>query len=176
MPYAKGLETDPSAIGPSEGGGLRRKNLIYQILGEKESRPPRIGYNRSMEKLPTPAKEAIFYENERLYICLASFPITNGHSIVVWKNKAEDLHLLSRDEYEYLMDMVDTARNTLLETLKIEKVYLFYMDEVKQVHWHLVPRYDERGFNMLVHEPKESNDFSLVPRLNKKFIDSRRKF
>jgi diadenosine tetraphosphate (Ap4A) HIT family hydrolase len=39
------------------------------------------------------------------------------------------------------------------------------MDEAKQVHWHLVPRYDEKGFNLLIHNPKEVKDFPLAPLL-----------
>jgi diadenosine tetraphosphate (Ap4A) HIT family hydrolase len=52
--------------------------------------------------------------------------------------------LLEKKDYEYLMDKVDEVRNSMLKTLKIKKVYLIYMDEVQQVHWHLVPRYDEK--------------------------------
>lgn len=66
------------------------------------------------------------------------------------------------------MDFVDRVRNVLLEVLKLEKVYLIYMDEIKQVHWHLVPRYDDKGFNMLAHIPTESIDFSLAPSLRQK--------
>jgi diadenosine tetraphosphate (Ap4A) HIT family hydrolase len=115
-----------------------------------------------MEKLPIPPKEAIIYEDEQLYICLASFPITRAHTVIVWKNDVEDIHLLSRKEYTYLMDMVDIARNMLLEKLEVEKVYLMYMDEVKQVHWHLIPRYKESGFNVLQHAPIETHDFSIA--------------
>lgn len=129
-----------------------------------------------MSKLPTPPQEAIIYEDDKLYICLASYPITKGHTIVVWKNKVEDLHLLKQKDYEYLMDMVDITRNSLLKILGIEKVYLMYIDEAKQVHWHLIPRYDERGFNMLIHEPKENRDFSLAPQLSEVLADARQKF
>ena len=111
-----------------------------------------------MENLPIPPAEAIIYEDERLYICLASFPITKGHTVIVWKIKAEDLHSLSRKDYEYLMDMVDITRNMLLEKFKVEKVYLIYMDEAKQVHWHLIPRYEESGFNVLLHSPIETKE------------------
>jgi diadenosine tetraphosphate (Ap4A) HIT family hydrolase len=118
-----------------------------------------------MENLPTPPKEAMIYQDEHLYVCLASFPMTKGHTVIVWKDKVEDLHSLSRGDYEYLMDVVDMARNTLLKQFNVEKVYLMYMDEVKQVHWHLVPRYDEVGVNVLMHTPKEIKDFSDAPNL-----------
>lgn len=118
-----------------------------------------------MESLPVPPHESILYEDDRIYACLALYPLTKGHTVVVWKERAEDLHLLSRTDYEYLMDVVGMIRNALLTCLNLEKVYLIYMDEVKQVHWHLVPRYDEQGVNVLAHNPDMTDDFSLSPRL-----------
>jgi diadenosine tetraphosphate (Ap4A) HIT family hydrolase len=112
--------------------------------------------------LPTPPAESYIFEDEKLYICLASFPLTKGHVIVAWKDDVSDLHLLNRDDYEHLMQAVDVARNALMESLGVEKVYLMYLDEVKHVHWHLVPRYEERGFNILLHSPAETKDFSLA--------------
>lgn len=113
-----------------------------------------------MEDLPNPPKEAIYYEDEKLYVCLASFPITKGHSVVVWKERRNDLQKLNKDEYDYLMNIVDTTRNVLLKYYSLEKAYLLYLDEIQHVHWHIVPRYDEQGLNILVHTPKEKIDFS----------------
>jgi len=120
-------------------------------------------------KLPIPKKEAIIYEDIKLYITLANFPITKGHTVVVWKHKIIDLHLLSKKDYEYLMDKVDSTRNALLKTLKIKKVYLVYADEVNQVHWHLVPRYNEKGLNILNHKPSVLKDFSLTEKIKRNF-------
>ena len=115
-----------------------------------------------MTDLPVPIEDAIIYQDDFLYVCLANYPITIGHTVVVWKEKVTDLYLLKKQDYEHLMDVVDQARNALIASLKIEKVYLMYMDEVKHVHWHLIPRYDETGFNVLAHEPTELKDVSLV--------------
>ena len=81
-----------------------------------------------------PKRAAIIYEDKKLYICLASLPITTGHTIVVWKKPVTDLHLLKKGDYEYLMDAVDRARNALIRALKVKKVYLIYMDEAQHVH------------------------------------------
>lgn len=115
-----------------------------------------------MSLLQIPDPESVFYEDDRLYICLAAYPITKGHTIVAWKDEMADLHLLNKVDYEYLMDKVDLARNALLKQYNLEKVYLMYLDEVKQVHWHLVPRYNEQGFNVFMHEPIPSTDFEDV--------------
>lgn len=124
-----------------------------------------------MSKLPTPIDGAIYYENDFLYVCLANSPITNGHSVVVWKEDTPDIHLLQRHEYEHLMDIVDQARNALLKTLAIDKVYLMYMDEIRQVHWHLIPRYEEQGFNILKHEPSTLIDTKLTTELKNNWKD-----
>jgi diadenosine tetraphosphate (Ap4A) HIT family hydrolase len=116
----------------------------------------------SRENLPIPTQEAIVYENDFLYICCASYPITKGHLVVVWKEDAEDIHSLTRQEYELLMDSVQMARDAQLTLLGVKKVYLIYMDEAKQVHWHLVPRYKIIGFSIFSHSPKIAKKFPLA--------------
>jgi diadenosine tetraphosphate (Ap4A) HIT family hydrolase len=111
--------------------------------------------------LPKPYKNAIIYEDKNLYACLANEPIVRGHTVVVWKDRVSDLHLLTRKDYEYLMERVNDIRNAMLKALKVKKVYLLYMDEVKQVHWHLVPRYSVTGFKNLLQKTAKITDFSL---------------
>ena len=115
-----------------------------------------------MSDLPKPKPGAVFYEDKKLYAALANYPIAQGHVVVVWKRKVTDLHLLNTKDYEYLMDVVDAVRNSQLKTLKIQKVYLIYMDEAKHVHWHLVPRYNQKGMNVLEEKPKQLKDTSLA--------------
>ena len=67
------------------------------------------------------------------------------------------------------MNVVDVTRDAMLAALKVEKVYLLYMDEIKEVHWHLVPRYNEEGINVLAHEPVKTEDFSLAPAIADSF-------
>ena len=118
-----------------------------------------------MTSLDVPNPSSIFYEDENLYASLADYPLTKGHSIVVWKKPITDLHLLNPKEYEHLMEAVEKVRNTLMKTLKVEKVYLMYMDEIKHVHWHLIPRYNKLGFNILKHSPKKLNNYDLAKKL-----------
>ena len=120
------------------------------------------------KNFPKPKKESIIYEDRFLYSCLASHPIAKNHVIVIWKQRVRDLHLLKIKEYEHLMKVVDKVRNSMLKTLKIEKLYLFYMDEAKHVHWHLIPRYNKKGFNILEENPKKLKDFSLAFKLKEK--------
>ncbi|MCR4327599.1 MAG: HIT family protein [Nanoarchaeota archaeon] len=116
-------------------------------------------------KLPRPFGQAIIYDDSKLYACLANYPIVKGHTVIVWKKSVSDLHLLSKKDYEYLMDKVDEVRNALLKTLKVKKVYLIYMDEANQVHWHLVPRFNEKGFDVFQHKPDKLTDFSLTNKI-----------
>ena len=119
---------------------------------------------------PTPNPESIIYEDDLLYACLANNHITRGHVIVAWKKDVPDLHYLSERDYNYLMDTVNTVRDAMLKALKIKKVYLIYMDEAKHVHWHLVPRYNEKGFDVFSHEGVKTEDFSLASEI-KKFLE-----
>lgn len=118
--------------------------------------------------LPIPLKGAIIYEDTKLYACLANEPIVNGHTVVVWKDPVPDLHLLNTKEYEYLMDRVEKVRNAMLKALHIEKVYLVYMDEIRQVHWHLIPRYNEKGYNVFCHAPTKLTDVSFAKKIKDK--------
>lgn len=118
-----------------------------------------------MSSFPRPVPKSIIFEDDHLYTCLASHPIARGHVVVVWKKNVADLHLLAPLDYEYLMDMVDVVRNAMRKALHIKKVYLMYMDEAEHVHWHLVPRYNEQGFDVLTHKPKKLTDFSLVKQM-----------
>lgn len=111
--------------------------------------------------LPTPPIEAILFEDKYLYVCLASYPLSKGHTVVVWKDNVKDVHSLKRNDYEHLMRVVNDVRDALLKTLDVEKVYLMYLDEVNHVHWHLIPRYEEKGYNLLKHKPALNTDFSL---------------
>ena len=77
----------------------------------------------------------------------------------------KDLSFLSCGQYNHLLDVIDAVRDALLASLGLEKVYLLYMDEVKQVHWHLVPRYNEQGVNVLAHKPELTTDFSFALQL-----------
>jgi len=123
--------------------------------------------------LPKPDKRAIIFEDNLLYACLAKYPIAKGHVVVVWKQDVPDLGLLKEDDYDYLMDVVDATRNALLKTLGIKKVYLLYMDELGHVHWHLLPRYNERGYDVFLHKPKILKDFSLAEDIRVNFVAPR---
>lgn len=120
--------------------------------------------------LPKPPEDSIIHRDRTLTVCLASHPIVAGHTVVVWNKPVRDLHLLSRPQYERLMDAVDDVRDALIKTLKVRKVYLLYMDEANHVHWHLIPRYDVKGFTLLAHKPARLRDFSLAKKVRAKLI------
>lgn len=123
-----------------------------------------------MDKLLKPPKESIVYEDEKLYVCLATEPIAKGHLIVAFKEEVSDLKLLSDRDYDYLMDTVFAARNALLKTLNVKKVYLVYMDEANHVHWHLIPRYKEKGFEVFRNKPEVLKEFSLAAKIKNNLV------
>ncbi|MDP2641624.1 MAG: HIT family protein [Candidatus Yanofskybacteria bacterium] len=123
-----------------------------------------------MDKLQKPLKDSVIYEDQHLYACLAKYPVTKGHTIVALKKVISDLRKLPDREYDYLMDTVFAVRNALLKTLKVKKVYLLYMDEAEHVHWHLIPRYKEKGFDLFQHKPKSLKEFSLAAKIKKNLV------
>jgi diadenosine tetraphosphate (Ap4A) HIT family hydrolase len=116
-------------------------------------------------KLPKPLSKAIIYQDSFLYACLATHPIARGHVVVVWKKNVTDLRRLTDRDYDFLMDTVRAVRDAMIKVLKISKVYLIYLDEARQVHWQLVPRYNEKGYNVFLHQPKKITDFSLAQKI-----------
>ena len=118
--------------------------------------------------LPKPLQKAMIYEDKNLYACLATHPVAKGHVVVVWKKNVSDLGRLAERDYDRLMDAVNAVRSAMLAALKIKKVYLAYMDEVRHVHWHLIPRYNQKGFNVFLHAPKKTVDFSLAPKIKRR--------
>jgi diadenosine tetraphosphate (Ap4A) HIT family hydrolase len=123
-----------------------------------------------MSKISKPPEKSIIYDDEKLYACLAKHSFAKGHAVVVLKKEFSDLSILPDRDYDYLMDTVFSVRNALLKTLKIKKVYLIYMDEANHVHWHLVPRYKEEGFNCFQKKPVILKDFSLAKEIKKNLI------
>jgi diadenosine tetraphosphate (Ap4A) HIT family hydrolase len=121
-----------------------------------------------LDKLLIPPPSALIYDSELVYAALASYPLTKGHTVVVWKKQVSDLGKLTPEEYAYLMLTVDKVRNVLMQVLNVKKVYLFYMDEVKHVHWHLIPRYNFMGMSLLKNEPKQIITFPLATKLRHK--------
>ena len=71
-----------------------------------------------MGKLTRPPKESIIYEDQKLYICLAKYPITKGHTVVVFKKDVADLKLLPDRDYDYLMDTVFAVKKYFIKNLK----------------------------------------------------------
>lgn len=121
-------------------------------------------------KLPKPSINSIIYNDKKLYACLANHPISRGHTIIVWKKPVRDIHFLSKKDYDYLSDKIDELRNALLKALKIKKVYLLYMDEANQVHWHLIPRYKQKGFDIFKNKPSQLKDYSLAKHIRSNLV------
>ena len=120
--------------------------------------------------LPKPFKNAIIFQDNKLYACLANEPIVAGHVVVVWNKPVSDINLLNRKDYTHLMNVVNDIRRAMIKTLKVKKVYLLYMDEANHVHWHLVPRYTKLGIDNLLGKPSKIKDFTLDDKIRKNLI------
>ncbi len=121
-----------------------------------------------MCEFPEPKEGTVFYDDGKVYACLAFEPKVEGHTIVAWKNKVEDLSHLPIEDYQHLMNIVNMARNALLKAYKTTKVYLAYLDESRHVHWHLLPRIEgaKKGFDLMAQPSGELTDLSKVSLLS----------
>jgi diadenosine tetraphosphate (Ap4A) HIT family hydrolase len=117
-----------------------------------------------MGKFPEPKEGTVFYDDGRVYACLAFEPKVEGHTIVAWKEEVEDLSRLSPEDYQHLMNVVNRVRNALLKTFETTKVYLAYLDEACHVHWHLLPWIEggKKGFDLMAQPSEELTDLSKV--------------
>jgi len=119
-----------------------------------------------MGKLPPPKEGSVFYEDDKVYACLAFEPIVEGHTIVAWKKQhMGDLSYLSAEDYQYLMSKVNMVRSALAQFYGAPKVYLAYLDETGDVHWHLFPRKRDdcvKGFLLMVQKAGKLEDLSAA--------------
>ncbi|MFH1841225.1 MAG: HIT domain-containing protein [Candidatus Nealsonbacteria bacterium] len=121
-----------------------------------------------MAEFPDPKERSVFFDNKKLYACLAFHPVVEGHTIVVWKTDVEDLNDLSFSNYQYFMETVYRTRKALLSFFKTDKVYLAYLDEARHVHMHLLPRKKDsqiKGFQLMIQPQKEIADLMNKARL-----------
>jgi len=122
-----------------------------------------------MTEFPEPQEGSVFYEDEKVYACLAFNPIVKGHTIVVWREDVEDLNDLNLEDVLYLMSIVCRVRQALLKVYNTDKVYVCYLDEARHVHFHLLPREKggETGFRLLLRPHGEliDKDLFVVPKL-----------
>ena len=120
-----------------------------------------------MEEFPEPMEGSVFYEDDKIYACLAFHPIMEGHTIVVWRKKVRDLTRLNREDCSRLMEVVCKIREALMVVYEVSKVYVAYLDEIQHVHVHLFPRREdgEKGFGVMAQPHGELTDLSIVPRL-----------
>lgn len=121
-----------------------------------------------MCKFPEPKEGPVFYNDEKVYACLAFEPKVEGHTIIAWKNEVEDLSHLSTADYQHLMNIVNMVQDALLKAFKTTKVYLAYLDESCHVHWHLFPRIEgaKKGFDLMAQTSGELKDLSKVSLLS----------
>lgn len=122
-----------------------------------------------MGKFPASKEGSVFYEDDKVYACLAFHPIVEGHTIVAIKrDDVDDVGQLSPEERLHLLQVVfEVVRPALLECYQTNKVYIAYLDETCHPHFHLLPRREggEMGFGLMAKPHGELTDLSAIPLL-----------
>lgn len=120
-----------------------------------------------MAEFPEPLAGTVFYEDEKVYACLAFHPTVNGHTIVAWKENVEDLNDLNVVDFDYLMRIVYLVRRALMYVYDAPKVYVAYLDEAKHVHVTLFPRKegDKKGYGFMNKPHGELAGSNFAPKI-----------
>ena len=63
--------------------------------------------------LPIPIAESLIYEDNFLYVCLAKYPITVGHTVVVWKDDVGDISGLEKKDYDFILSVTANVTSSL---------------------------------------------------------------
>jgi diadenosine tetraphosphate (Ap4A) HIT family hydrolase len=123
-----------------------------------------------VEDFPGPKKGSVFYEDEKVYACLAFEPVVDGHAVVsVKRTDINDIGKLPKEERLHLLKLVfEAVRPALIECYRVEKVYVVYIDELCHPHFHLYPRKrgEKQGFYLMTGQFKKLTDLSTIPRLH----------
>lgn len=117
---------------------------------------------------PDPMPGSVFYECEFTYACLAFEPISEGHTVVVWKAGVKDFNDLSMQESVLLMKVVKIVRQALLDNYPTDNVYITCLNADRFVHFHLIPYYKGglETTKLLDSQHGELTDLSMVPVLS----------
>lgn len=104
----------------------------------------------------TPVHEIIWTDENHIAFYDAD-PVTPGHTLVVPRQHAEDLSVLSNDAHAALFDAVRTASLWLKEKYNAEKVGIVVEGtSVLHLHVHLIPLQQDESIHELVNRKKES--------------------
>lgn len=91
------------------------------------------------------------YEDDKVLCYMDINPVANGHLLVVPKKHVKDIFEVDNETFNHMMDIIKNKITPILkEKLKINGLTIIqnngYGQEVKHLHIHLIPRYNNDGF------------------------------
>lgn len=97
------------------------------------------------------------YEDEKVIAILDINPISYGHTLVLPKKRIENI-ISTNEDISYLIKKVQEISNLLIEKLEADGITIitnnYYGQEVKHLHFHIIPRYKDDNFEKLFKHKK----------------------
>lgn len=108
----------------------------------------------------------ILYEDDDVIAFLDAFPISKGHTLVVPKEKVENIYDLSEESGTHVMKAISKVARALRETYHPDGLNVlqnngtFASQSVFHIHFHLIPRYKDEhdGFGIKWEDMDQLSD------------------
>ena len=92
------------------------------------------------------------YEDNEVIAILDINPISYGHTLVIPKKRIENF-ISTNEDISYLIKKVQEISNLLIKKLEADGITIitnnYYGQDIKHLHFHLIPRYDGDNFEEL---------------------------
>lgn len=109
---------------------------------------------------------AIVYEDEDVIAFLDAFPIAKGHTLVVPKQPIENIFELDTETGHKLMTTIQKVASAVQNAFEPKGMNIlqnngsFASQSVFHIHFHIIPRYDDRHDGFTIGWDKDPYEYS----------------
>ena len=110
-------------------------------------------------------------ELQTAYVVVGDHQLFKGYTLVLFKEHIAELHTLPSQTRSIFLEEVSIVGEAVFNCFQPKKMnYELLGNSENHLHWHLFPRYNEKGFDIFLHKPKKAVDFSLVKKIKKYLV------
>ena len=119
----------------------------------------------------------IIYEDEKFIAILDKYPVSVGHTLVLPRDHAERVAVLSEDDFSALFMRVRALNHTITSRLGASGSHISINDGtaanqlIPHVHVHIIPRSENDGVSFMARKhPREEEMDGILARLEVKYM------